>query len=148
MNSCKLILVTLDTVWFHCIIYALKNINNPFVVTQQLVFHLSFLSNQQRQKSLKIFKTSNLKKNIKRKKLSSPLTQSTKPLQWKSNLTLQNCLRFDVLLLFIDLLYVAVVVKSKCTYYRSELRYSDKSGLFILTVSAGQSNLVKGSVCY
>ena len=136
MNSCKLILVTLDTVWFHCIIYALKNINNPFVVTQQLVFHLSFLSNQQRQKSLKIFKTSTLKKNIKRKEPFSSLTQSTKQLQWKSNLTLQNCLRFDVLLLFIDLLCVAVyVVKSKCTYYRSELRYSEKSGLFNLTVS-------------
>ena len=46
-------LVALDTVWFHCRIYALKNINSLFVVTQQLVFHLSFLSNQQRQKKFK-----------------------------------------------------------------------------------------------
>ena len=74
----------------------------------------------------------------------------SKQWQWKSKLTLQSCPRFDVLLLFIDLLYATVYVdKSKCTTaeYRSELRYPDKSSLFILTVF-DQSNVVEGSVCY
>ena len=142
-------LVVLDTVWFHWRIYALKKINNLFVVTQQLVFHFIYFFCQidNVKKSLKIFKTSNVKKNIKRKRLSSSLTKSTKQLQWKSNLTLQNCLRFDVLLLFIDLLYVAVyVVKSKCT---TAVNYgTPTSQVCSFWQSADQSNVVKGSVCY
>ena len=128
-------LVVLDTVWFHWRIYALKKINNLFVVTQQLVFHLFFLSNRQRQKKFK-----NLQ-NFKPKEKHQ--TQKSFFISNRINEAVTMKIKFDFSKLpkiwCSTTFYRFTLCSSTCSqvkvYYRSsELRYSDKSGLFILTV--------------